>query len=470
MNARDQDLCGHAVQFYVDDSYLLDGLSRIVGASLGAGDAAVVIATMAHARGLTTRLQECGLDLDSAIHQGRYVSLDANATLDSFMVDGWPDTKRFIASVGGVIARAAANARGTRPRVTTFGEMVALLWADGNADAALHLERLWNDLAKTHDFDLHCAYPMSLFPHAKDGPSFSRICAEHSHVTPAESYTSLLDEGDRFREIVMLQQKALALESEVAERARAQEALERRETELRERNRELYEAITIRDKFLSIAAHELKTPVTGLRGFVQLLLRSARQGREIPPERLETALGAIELQTGKLNQLVSRLLDTTQLEAGTLRICPVETDLVKLIHSALAQQSSETSHVWTFEGPDRCDAMVDPIRLEQAVTNLLDNAVKFSPHGSAINIRLEHDIDGQIQLSVTDHGVGVPAEHREAIFDRFHQAHGAGHLSGMGLGLYISREIVEQHGGSLRLEELQHAGSRFVISLPALRE
>lgn len=124
------------MQFYVDDSFLLDGLSRFVGVSIEAGDAAVVIATLAHARELTTRLRECGLDLDSAIHQGRYISLDANAALASFMVDGWPETTRSIESVGGVIARAAASARGSRPRVTASGEMVALLWADGNAEAA----------------------------------------------------------------------------------------------------------------------------------------------------------------------------------------------------------------------------------------------------------------------------------------------------------------------------------------------
>jgi signal transduction histidine kinase len=240
----------------------------------------------------------------------------------------------------------------------------------------------------------------------------------------------------------------------------------RMEQALRDRNHELREAVATRDVFLSIAAHELKTPVTSLRGFVQLLLRNARRKREIAPERLESALDAIELQTGKLNQLVVRLLDTAQIEAGKLRIEPVRTDLVALVHVALAQQLGAATHTFVVVGPEQLEAAVDPVRFEQVITNLLDNAVKFSPQGSIVTVGLEHGDDGGIRLSVTDQGVGIPPDRREDVFDCFCQAHSAGHLSGMGLGLHITREIVELHGGCVWIEEPEHRGSRFVVALP----
>jgi signal transduction histidine kinase len=453
------DSHAHRVQFYDDDAFLLDELSRSIGSALGAGDAAIVIATKEHREGLARRLEARGLDITRAAGEGRYVALDAAETLSKFMVEGWPDAARFADLIGGVVARATVAARSEHSRVAAFGEMVALLWAEGKTEAALRLEHLWNDLAQVHAFDLSCGYPISFFDHAGDRTPIESICAVHSHVIPAESYTSLITEEERFRAILLLQQKAQALESEIEEREKVEEAL-------RQRNEELREAVATRDEFMSVAAHELKTPITSLWGFAQLLLRDIRRKREIPPERLEFALGAIESQTGKLNQLVARLLDSAQIEAGKLRLEPVETDLVALIRSALAQQNGDAEHTFVLEAPDHLEVVVDPVRFEQVINNLLDNAVKFSPKGGVITLGLGQEDDGGIRLSIADQGVGIPPDERESVFDRFHQAHSDHHLSGMGLGLYITREIIELHGGSIRIEEPAERGSRFVISLP----
>jgi signal transduction histidine kinase len=337
--------------------------------------------------------------------------------------------------------------------------MVALLWAQGKCDAAIQLEQLWNDLAVTYSFDLRCAYPMSLFGRAGDSELFAKVCATHSHVIPAESYTSLSGEDERLRAITILQQKAQSLEAEIEERTRAQERL-------RETNDELRKAVEDRDEFLSVAAHELKTPVTVLRSFAQLLLRDIRRNGASTPERTESALRAIEVQTGKLAHLITRLLDTAQIEAGKLRIEPVATDLVALVQSVLAQQQDGSGHAFVFDGPEQVEAMIDPVRFEQVITNLLDNAVKFSPQGGTVTVELRRDNSG-IRLSVTDQGVGISPDQREAVFGRFHQAHDAHHLSGMGLGLYIAREIVELHGGCVHVEECEHPGSCFVVILPS---
>jgi signal transduction histidine kinase len=428
-------------------------VSRFIGSALEAGGTGLVIATPAHREGVAGRLEAVGLDLARAVTQGRYVALDAATTLATFMRDGWPDAARFADLLGSILAHATAAAMGKCPRVAVFGEMVALLWAEGKREAALRLEHLWNDLAQTHAFSLRCAYPLRFFGRVGDAESIGAICAVHSGVIPAESYTALRDEEERLRAITLLQQKAQALETEIEERKKA--------------NQQLRAAAAARDGFLSMAAHELKTPITSLRGFAQLLLHDVRRKRQIAPDRLASALETIDRQTRKLNQLVARLLDTAQNEAGALRIEPVSTDLVALVHAAFAPYHDYAHHSFVFEGPAQLQIVVDPVRFEQVLTNLLDNAVKFSPDGGRVTVGLGQDDDGGIRLSVTDEGVGIPPEQREAVFERFHQAHGTQHLSGLGLGLYITREIVTLHGGRVWIEEPAHQGTRVVVALPA---
>jgi signal transduction histidine kinase len=162
------------------------------------------------------------------------------------------------------------------------------------------------------------------------------------------------------------------------------------------------------------------------------------------------------------------LLDSAQIGAGKLRIEPLETDLVALVRSVMAQHKDESDHELVYVGPEDLVVMVDPIRFEQVITNLLDNAIKFSPEGGPVTLCLEEGAAGAVRLSITDHGVGIPADQCEHIFDRFHQAHRADHLSGMGLGLFIAREIVEMHGGVIRIEATKQPGSRFVVELPSV--
>ena len=176
----------HAVQFYEHDAFLIELLSRFVGASLVTGDAAIVIATPRHRDALAERLRLRGFDLTIPRGQRRYVPLDAVATLARFMRGGLPDAVLFNELMGPVVEDVRDAARGGRGRIAAFGEMVALLWADGNIEAALQLEELWNRLAEVYSFSLCCAYPMSGFignPHAAP---FLKICAQHSHVFPAE--------------------------------------------------------------------------------------------------------------------------------------------------------------------------------------------------------------------------------------------------------------------------------------------
>jgi PAS domain S-box-containing protein len=148
------------------------------------------------------------------------------------MVNGQPDPTRFEAVVGTRLNRLALAAEGPNPQLFVFGEMVATLWMKGRHDAALSLEKLWNRLSEKHSFQLLCAYPMRLFSQQQDWESLLKICAEHSHVLPAERASRMPGRPDRLHNLLLLQQKACALETEIAEHRRLQNVLLEREAEL----------------------------------------------------------------------------------------------------------------------------------------------------------------------------------------------------------------------------------------------
>jgi PAS domain S-box-containing protein len=211
----------HFVQFYETERCLVESVTTFIGNALAAGDGAVVIATKAHRHRFHKKLKARGLDVTRAREQGQYVVLDAADTLARFMVDGSPDPEKFAEVVGGVVARLAQS----WPRVRAFGEMVALIWAEGNRDAAWRLEALWNDLAKTYSFALFCAYPLNGFRDESDAARLQDICGCHSRVIPAESYASLSTAGEQLHAIIALQQKAEVLEAEIARRKQAEQEL-----------------------------------------------------------------------------------------------------------------------------------------------------------------------------------------------------------------------------------------------------
>src|SRR5450755_2686529 len=222
----------HTVQFYGEDGFLLDELGHYIGTALVAGDTTVVIATESHRNALALRLQSSGVNTGKAMEQGRYIALDAALTLEQFMVDGQPDADLFQEVVGAILAHAVTVAKGKSPHISAFGEMVALLSEQGKPEAAIRLEQLWNDLTQLYPLALHCAYPMRGFDRENQGELLLKICAEHSHVIPVESYSALSSEDQRLRSIAHLQQRAQALETEVVERKRVEETLRRTKAEL----------------------------------------------------------------------------------------------------------------------------------------------------------------------------------------------------------------------------------------------
>ena len=213
----------HVVQFYREDRSLLDALTQYIETGLKRGDAAIVIATQAHNEALVRDLNARGVNVADAVDRGLYVSFEASEVVSQIMVDGMPDSRLFSTFMVGVLGRAKSAVKRDPPCVVIFGEMVALLWAQGKHEAAIRLESLWNDLVKTHSFSLRCAYPMSGFAEQGHGEPFVRICAEHSAVLPDESYTALLNDDERLRQVAALQQRLETLEKQKALRESEQQ-------------------------------------------------------------------------------------------------------------------------------------------------------------------------------------------------------------------------------------------------------
>jgi diguanylate cyclase (GGDEF)-like protein len=208
---------GHLVEFYETEAFVVDTVCRFLAPALREGDSAVVVATAAHRDAFERALEHVGIDVAAAVRDGRYIALEARDVLARFMVGGSPDATRFEQTIGAVMDCAAAGGR----RMRVYGEMVALLWEDGDIASALAVEDLWNDLGEVRTFELLCAYPMRAFDDPGSAEAFKRICDQHSEVIPTEGYSLLSGDAERSRLVARLQQESSALHAEVR-RLRAQ--------------------------------------------------------------------------------------------------------------------------------------------------------------------------------------------------------------------------------------------------------
>ena len=219
--------------------------------------------------------------------------------------------------------------------------------------------------------------------------------------------------------------------------------------------------VAARDSFLSIAAHELKTPMTTTRAAAQLLKRSFRS-RDLDATQ-SRSLDLVDEQIDKLAQLVTRLLETVQIQNSRFTVIKQRADVAALVRAQVDHFAVPPGRTITLSAPESLVANVDPLRLEQVLTNLLSNALKFGPDGEPVAVTLEPG-GSEFRLSVFDRGPGVPEDGRAQLFERFFQANPD--RSGMGLGLFISKEIVVAHGGTIVAEFPASGGTRFTVTLP----
>lgn len=228
------------------------------------------------------------------------------------------------------------------------------------------------------------------------------------------------------------------------------------------------EAVRVRDEFLSIASHELRTPLTAahlqLQG-IQLLLKSG--ALEHNPERISQSVKRALSSTERLSQLVDTLLDVSRITTSRIQLHLSEFDLADAARDAadrLAEMMAESGCELQVRASESIVGRWDRLRLEQALVNLISNACKYAP-GSSVEVGVQR-LGERVQLWVKDHGPGIPADKLERIFERFERASPVDHYGGLGLGLFVTQQIAEAHGGSAKVRSREGEGSVFTLELP----
>jgi PAS domain S-box-containing protein len=237
--------------------------------------------------------------------------------------------------------------------------------------------------------------------------------------------------------------------------------------------REAQSAIRAREQFLTVAAHELRTPLTAIRGNTELALRRVRR-TDIPLDRVALEERLARLLTGidRMAALAARLLDVTRMQTGAFEVAAIWCDLIPIVGAVVERARGTAPHgtplTIAFEPPVApVQGRFDPLRIEQVVTNLLDNAIKYQPSGGTVRVRLESR-EKEVALTVADEGIGIAAEDLPRLFTSFVRAGTATsqQIGGVGVGLFITDQIVRRHGGAIDVRSVVGEGTTFTVRLP----
>ncbi len=234
----------------------------------------------------------------------------------------------------------------------------------------------------------------------------------------------------------------------------------------------LKEAEQLKDEFIALAAHELRAPLAVLRGSTQMLLVQTARGKGPALAEWQTeALQGIDQATTRMIELTEDLLDVTRLQAGRLELHKDIINLVPLLQRLIARlgMTAGQHQLSLYSEREQCIVNVDQHRIEQVFTNLIGNAIKYSPHGGPVEVLLRQDEqEHSVVISIRDYGIGIPVQQQARIFGRFARAdNAAAHgIGGTGLGLYLCHELVERHGGQIWFESEEGKGSTFFVRLP----
>jgi signal transduction histidine kinase len=259
--------------------------------------------------------------------------------------------------------------------------------------------------------------------------------------------------------------RRLAAEGSQAE-ARAEEAERLHEAERRTVD-ELRRLSALRADFVSLVSHEVRTPMAAVIGSARTL---AQRWRELTSAQRDAFLALIVDETDRLAALIGEVLDSSRIDAGTFSYSFASLDLAGMIADivATAELHRESANVSARVSPDLPSVQADPARIRQVLTNLIDNAVKYSPDGAPVEVWAKTD-NGRVLVQVADRGAGIAPEDQRFIFEKFGRVRGTASKPGTGLGLYISRAIVEAHDGTLEVTSALGEGSTFTLMLPVRR-
>jgi chemotaxis family two-component system sensor kinase Cph1 len=247
------------------------------------------------------------------------------------------------------------------------------------------------------------------------------------------------------------------LEAQIEERKRAEQEAKHHQL-IKEATQELMQK---KDEFMSIASHELKTPITSTKASLQLVQRMVAKNADLQP--VAPFIDKATSQVNKLTGLINDLLDVTKIQAGKLELAKSNFVLYELIRECVEQCIVEDSHHKVLiEGDSTLNVFADRNRIDQVLCNLITNAIKYSPNGDTIAISAESLDSGKVKVKVTDKGIGIPQDKVDEVFNRFFRVeHTSQKFSGLGLGLFISSEIIKQHEGQIGVTSTLGVGSTF---------
>lgn len=239
-------------------------------------------------------------------------------------------------------------------------------------------------------------------------------------------------------------------------------------TEMKIKEKKLEEALKARDQFLSMASHELKTPLTSMKLQAQLNLRNLKAQKEIPLERQVALANQTNQLVGRLTKLIDDMLDVSRIRTGKLKLEKSQQEMGDIVREVVLRMSilfeALELPIPPVEIEERIFGFWDRFRIEQVIGNLLTNAIRYGK-GNPVELKVRRE-DEHVFVSVKDSGYGIPEEDLTRIFDRFERASHSSEVSGLGLGLFISREIVAAHGGQILVESKVDQGSTFHVCLP----
>ena len=387
-------MCRHAVQFYETDRFLCDEVARFVCEGLRAGESVIVVTTRLHREAIESKLKQQARFEDSQPAGGaRLIWRDADETLSALLVNGWPDAARCENVLGALVDEASDSGK-VPARV--FGEMVAVLCAAGNPEAALHLEQLWNELARHHAFSRLCAYPMRVFAGEEGRQAFHAICAAHFEVMPSEAFEATPADPIRFHlAVATLHQKARALESEVADRKAAERTLSElaaHQNRIREEERKRI-AREIHD--------ELGSVLTGIKAYVSVAVDRARREGRVPDRQLIDASELADVALETVRRVITDLRPSVLDELGIW---------VALEWYLDQMQRQSGLHCSLAIDPCIAEMQVGPecsTALFRIVQEALTNAVRHA-EASAMHVRVRRQ-GGFAVFEISDNGKGLDA-------------------------------------------------------------
>jgi signal transduction histidine kinase len=449
----------HIVQFYEDDAFLCDNVAQFLAVGLAAGEPVCVIATAEHREAFSVRLARQGLSVDDARARGQLVWLDARATLGKFLVGDMPDWTLFSAFFGAIMEQS--RRRDPVACVRAYGEMVDLLWRDGNKLGALRLEAMWNELASHHALSLLCAYVMGNFYRTGDAESFRDVCHAHTHVLPAEGAKVLAASDTSRREIAELQQRARALETEIAQRKELESALRQALMREKEAREEAERSVRYNEMFAGMLGHDLRNPLSAITTGANYIARlnSSQKSTKAATRILSSA--------ERMARMIDQLLDFTRIRVGGgLALAPTRLDLDELLYKIkdeLEAANPERSIVVEVVGS--AVGEWDHDRLLQVFSNLVGNALHHGTDATPVVVRCDGSAPTYVDVSIHNGGV-VPAEVLPVMFEPFRGNARYQRTRGLGLGLFITQQIVAAHGGTIDVASTGDLGTTFHLVLP----